>query len=526
MAYARRLRPVIRNRKEEMNTEEKKLDKLKSEFLSMVSHELRTPLSSIREGTSQVFDGLLGAINRQQAEVLSIVLEEVDRLARTINDVLDISRLEAGRIVPQKSVFVFSDLVGKVISKLGLAGKETKIEVGMEVNPPGLRIFADRDRIEQVLFNLLGNALKFTPEGGRITVEAGLHQGYLNCSVADTGIGIPLADQGRIFEKFSQSSRQIASGVTGSGLGLAIARSLVEMHHGNISVESEPGRGSRFTLAIPDCLSRESIDEYLRRRTPHQDSPFLFIGVKLANRQTLKETLGDKFPPFIDRLTRAICDELDPQLPIWFLAEEGEWVSLMKGARQDEGRQRERQMRRSLERHRFLQGQEPIGIQLRVASVSFPEDISKLSGIIDRLGERLDSQTTFQPGELKRRILVVDDDPVITDFLSSRLQSADIEPLVAHNGLQAVEVAGKELPDLILLDIKLPGMDGYEVISRLKEGRATEAIPVIFLSGHPIDTTKLKEVADHYIPILEKPFPTDNLFKAIAQTLSLNHISI
>lgn len=131
-------------RAEDMNTEEKNLDRLKSEFISMVSHELRTPLSSIREGTSQVMDGLLGEINRQQNEVLSIVLEEVDRLARTINDVLDISRLEAGRIVPQKSVFIFENLLGKVISKLGLAGQQKKIELGMEVNPPGFRIFADR----------------------------------------------------------------------------------------------------------------------------------------------------------------------------------------------------------------------------------------------------------------------------------------------------------------------------------------------------------------------------------------------
>lgn len=377
-----------------------------------------------------------------------------------------------------------------------------------------------------MLFNLLTNALKFTPEEGSITLEAGLHRGYLSCSVADTGIGIPLAQQSRIFDKFAQSSRSIAPGVTGSGLGLAIARSLVEMHHGKISVESEPGRGSRFTFTIPDGLSRESIDVYLRRRTLRQDSPFSLLGIRLANYQPLKETLRDKFPPFIDRLTGAICDELDPRIPIWTLVEDGEWIGLLEGAKGEEGRQRCRQTRRNLERYRFLQGQEPISLQLRVASVSYPEDVGKLSGILERLRGSLDEQTTFQPGELKRRILVVDDDPVITDFLSSRLQSADIEPLVAHNGLQAVEVAGEELPDLILLDIRLPGMDGYEVIARLKQERATEAIPVIFLSGHPIDTTKLKEVADNYIPILEKPFPTDNLFKAIAQTLSLNHISV
>jgi len=512
-----------------MNAEEKKLDKLKSEFISMVSHELRTPLSSIREGTSQVIDGLLGKINREQAEVLSIVLEEVDRLGRTINDVLDISRLDAGRIVPQRSVFIFSDLVKKNIGKLGLAVREKKIEIGMEVDPPSFRIYADRDRLEQVLFNLLGNALKFTPEEGRITVEAGLQRGYLSCRVADTGIGIPLAEQGRIFDKFAQSSRQIGPGVTGSGLGLAIARSLVKMHGGEISVESEPGQGSRFTFTIPDCVSRESLSEYLRRRTAatgDNNLPFLLLGVRLANRRALEEELEDRFHPFLERLSKIISDELDPGAPLWALLDDGEWMSLLEGADNEEGRRRAREIRRGLEIFRFSRGNSPIDIQLRIASASFPADAGDLSGLVEALGEKLDRETSFQPGGLSRRVLVVDDDPVITDFVGDLLRRAGFEPLAAHNGSRALEIAEQELPDLILLDMKLPGMDGYEVIARLKQGRATAAIPVIFLSGYAIDTVKLKEAADCHVPILQKPLPSNRLLKAIEQSWTLKKISV
>jgi len=516
-------------RLKETNVELQKHDKLKSEFISMTAHELRTPLTSIREGTSQVLDRLLGEINPEQAEVLAIVLEEIDRLGRIISAILDISRIETGRIVLQRSVFVFSELVNNVVSKFDLASKQKDIKMGVEITPPFFRACADKDRLEQVLFNLIGNAFKFAPDGGKITVEAGLQKGYISCSVVDNGIGIPSADQSAVFDKFLHSARPTGAGAAGCGLGLAITKLLVELHGGEIHVESEPDRGTRFTFTFPDYASRESLHEYLDRRTTRPgdpDAPFALLGVRLANCQVLEEALREKFPLFIDKLTMVIGEEMDPRIPIWAWVKEGEWVGLLKGAHREAGRQRELEMRKGLEHYRFIRGGETIAFQMRVASAAFPEDAGDVSGVVDALRNNLDRQTAFQPSELKRRVLVVDNESTITDFVSDLLQSAGIEPLVAHDGIQAAQIAGEELPDLILLDMKLPGIDGYEVIARLKLGRATGNIPVIFFSGYPIDTSKLKEVAGHYVPTLEKPIGTGTLLKLIEETLSLKKISV
>ncbi len=232
-------------------TERKRIDRMKSEFVGIVSHELRTPLTSVREGISQVLDGILGETTGDQREVLQIALDEVDRLARIINNILDISRIEAGKIFLDKTVLDFNEVVKKTAAKYEKVAAENGVGLRVETAPTSPRVSADSDKLEQILVNLIGNALKFTPAGGEIVIRVKRRDASVECSVADSGVGISAEGMDRIFDKFTQLSRPVEKGATGAGLGLAITRELVHMHGGEIRAESLLNRGSTFTFKLP-----------------------------------------------------------------------------------------------------------------------------------------------------------------------------------------------------------------------------------------------------------------------------------
>ena len=232
------------------------LDDMKAEFLAHVSHELRTPLASIREGTQLLLDEVPGPLSREQRETLRIIMDSSERLIRLIATLLDLSKMEAGmmeyRIVPTDLTRIAETSVSKV--RLLAEGKRIQI---LTENPPGrLRVPADGPRLEQVLDNLLSNALKFSPEGATVNLrmEPDAKAGVVRISVSDTGPGIPAEDLPHIFERFYQGRRQARNAVAGSGLGLALAKKVVEAHGGRIWVESDFGKGTTVRIVLP--LSR------------------------------------------------------------------------------------------------------------------------------------------------------------------------------------------------------------------------------------------------------------------------------
>lgn len=228
------------------NQELERASRLKSEFLTMVSHEFRTPLTSII-----AFTELLLADNRlekEQRESLTDVLESSQKLLHMINDLLDLSRLDAGKITLFKDVIDLSDPVRDIARTVQpLADKKgIAIEVDCQTQMP--LVAADELRLSQILMNLVGNAIKFTPEGGQIRITVREREGMAAVTVRDTGPGIPQEEQAAIFESFRQGGQQRPEG---SGLGLALAKSLVELHGGKIWVDSAPGAGSAFTFTLP-----------------------------------------------------------------------------------------------------------------------------------------------------------------------------------------------------------------------------------------------------------------------------------
>lgn len=228
----------------------KDLDRLKSDFVSHVSHELRTPLTAIKGAIDNMLDGLTGDLNPKQTRYLDRVRKNTLHLVRLIEDLLDLSRIEAGQIVLDARTHSLCRLITEACDSLKPLAMARGIALEA-VSDDLMEARVDRDRIMQVLVNLAGNALKFTPEGGRVQISAGRESERFWIRVQDNGAGISPEDRKHIFQRFYQASTEEGGASGGTGLGLAIAKSLVELHGGGIGVESEVGVGTTFTVTLP-----------------------------------------------------------------------------------------------------------------------------------------------------------------------------------------------------------------------------------------------------------------------------------
>jgi len=221
----------------------------KSEFLANMSHELRTPLNAII-GFSQVLkEQMYGDLNAKQADYVDDVLSSGQHLLNLINDILDLAKVEAGRMELQRTTFSLPGVLENAMSLVRERAIRQGVGLTAAIAPPVGLLEADERKVKQILFNLLSNAVKFTPSGGQVTLAASLVEDEVEISVRDTGVGINAEDQVRIFEEFYQVGT--AQTQEGTGLGLTLTRRLVELHHGRLSVESEPGVGSTFTVTLP-----------------------------------------------------------------------------------------------------------------------------------------------------------------------------------------------------------------------------------------------------------------------------------
>jgi len=251
-------------------TKEKEVDRMKSEFISITSHELRTPLAAIKESMMLILDGTAGQTTQMQDRFLGIARRNIDRLANLINDLLDLSKIETGRMELKKAPCNISELIEEALKPLALLAKDNKLELRFDFAKDLPNIECDPARVTQVLINLVGNAIKFTPAGGSVGISVTKDDGrttrddasvvylpssivnkYIIVSVTDTGAGIAKEDFPKLFTRFGQLDGSLTRRPGGTGLGLAICKDLVEMHGGKIWVESEKGKGSKFTFTLP-----------------------------------------------------------------------------------------------------------------------------------------------------------------------------------------------------------------------------------------------------------------------------------
>lgn len=484
---------------EEANVRLQELDRLKSQFLANMSHELRTPLNSIIGFSEVLIDGLVGEVPPEQRECLENIRSSGQHLLALINDILDLSKIEAGRMELKPTTFDVAELLAEVQATV-IPLIEKKSQVLTVEQPDGLPpLTADRFRIKQVLLNLLSNAYKFTPVGGHITLSCRLaDQAMMLFSVADTGIGIKPEDQGIIFKEFRQADGSLAREMTGTGLGLAISKRLVEMHGGCIWVESEYGHGATFSfmlpLAGPPAAEPETAGEtalssdgkivlvveddrqfsdllafYLRQEgyTPIQH--FNGMGV-LGQARELKPALItlDIMLPDLDGWDILRALKSDPQtkdIPVLIISvlEDGE-LALSLGA---------------------------------VDYLVKPVGRDDLQALLNRLAT---------PESLARefKVLLIDDDPDIVPLLREMLRAESCTLLSAHDGEEGLRLARSEHPDVILLDLIMPGMSGFEVLEKLRAEAETANIPVIVLTAKDVTAEERKLLNDHIQGLMRK----------------------
>jgi hypothetical protein len=258
----------------------------------VASHELRTPLSTIKNAVQLVLKGKTGVINETQLNFLTMAEKNINRLTNILNDLLDLSRIESGKVGMKFDELDLRGSVDFVLSSFRPQADGKPIYLGMEVPEDLPLVYGDREKVEQILTNLIGNAIKFTPEGGKVVVSAKLEDRVRNTvgvSVRDSGIGIPQDQMEKVFEKFHQLETPLHHSTSGTGLGLAIAKGLVEAHQGQIWVESEVGKGSTFTFTLP--LARgEKREPHFRfaldwefRRAQENHTPFTLFLMEVSN---------------------------------------------------------------------------------------------------------------------------------------------------------------------------------------------------------------------------------------------------
>jgi signal transduction histidine kinase len=244
-------------------SEQQAIDRLKSEFVSVVSHELRTPLTSLQGSLDLMAHGVLGELSPSVQRMADIALTSTGRLVRLVDDILDLERLVGGQVVLERRQHALADLARTSLAALqGLAGAKG-VELRLDVDDS--QLWCDGDRVVQVLVNLLGNAVKFSPAGAVVDLRGGNHEGQVVLEVEDRGRGIPADQLERVFERFAQVDASDSRDHGGSGLGLAIARNVVGAHDGVISAQSELGKGTTFSVVLPQRRARNGRHDLGRR---------------------------------------------------------------------------------------------------------------------------------------------------------------------------------------------------------------------------------------------------------------------
>jgi len=308
---------------ERANQELRRVDAMKSEFVSVASHELRTPLAAIKNAVQLMLSGKTGEINENQSKFLSMAERNINRLTNILNDLLSLSRIESGKIELNFENVELKKIIELTASSLRPQAdvKSIQIEVGVPEQLPA--VYGDPEKIEQILTNLIGNSIKFTAEGGKILITAkhlpkrkeGGYGDKVAVSVKDTGIGIPPEHLDAIFEKFHQVEGSLHRSVSGTGLGLAITKGLVEAHQGKIWVESEVEKGSVFTFTLPPAEGerREPLFRFILdkefQRAQENDAPLtLFLIQVLDERGEVEKALLDQLE---EKVKQCLCREAD-----------------------------------------------------------------------------------------------------------------------------------------------------------------------------------------------------------------------
>ncbi len=366
-------------------TKEKEIDRMKSEFISVVSHELRTPLTSIKNAVNIILGGTAGEITQNQEKFLSLAGRNIDRLAGIINNLLDLSKLEAGKVEMRFQEMDLNEPLDTVISSLRPQAEEKAVAISREI-PVGLpKIHGDKDKIEQIFTNLINNAIKFTPEGGSITVAANsvrsgefpnseprseeneFDRNFIEISVEDTGIGIPENELDLVFDKFHQIGGSLTRKTGGTGLGLPITKELIEAHKGQVWVESKVGKGSRFMFTLPQYSPQRALKDYLDKEIEKANEKGAPLSLLILEVEEFGYLL-DEVSRLVRNTVRGTSDSIQIQRA------SGQVVVILADTPKEGAFALSKRIQEVVSKHAFKVDQESIRISLAMGVATYPED--------------------------------------------------------------------------------------------------------------------------------------------------------
>ncbi len=508
-------------------TARKETERLKDEFVSTVSHELRTPLATMREFTEILMDQLSGPLNSVQQEHLGIIKANVERLARIVDDMLDIAKIEAGHIILRREIIGLNPFLEQVVHSLHPLAESKQVDLRLDLPATAMpAVFADPDKLTQVLINLIGNAIKYIPLKGQVTVKVEERSNEVMFEVQDTGVGIAEADLPRLFEKFQQFRRvRGVRGAEGTGLGLAISKRLVELHGGQIWATSMIGHGSSFFFTFPKYSAEEVFHEHLRsgiEDARRRQSRFSVIVCGLANFEELKTlyefgAVGQLLKE-LESLLRGVVRGKDGDVIIRW--QRGEMLVILAEVDQQGAQSIANRLQHSVEGKTFSIGSHCVSVQIGTATATYPDEALTESELLALTEDRLPH--SMAP---KKRVLVVDDETKIRQLIKEMLELRGFSVSTAASGPEALEQLKRTPVDIILLDLTMPVMDGYEFYHILKETPQFQHIPVLIITGRGQRKDRELGLGNARYNYLDKPFEVEDLLAKIRNILQETHIN-
>jgi len=474
----------------------------KSEFLASMSHELRTPLNAIIGFSEVLLERMFGELNERQDEYLRDIWSSGKHLLELLNDILDLSKIEAGQMVLNRSEFVVRKSLEYCLSLVREQAVKQRIHLSLEVDPEVGLLDADRLRFRQVVLNLLSNAVKFTPEGGRVAVRASIQGEDLVVTVADTGVGVAAEDRQRIFDSFQQGTRP-AGQAEGTGLGLTLCKRILELHAGRIWLESEVGTGSTFGFALPagsdepalTSVPQAGTDAGLTTEPATGPGPTVVVveddrrsfdllraHLEAANVRVVGARDGEEGLDTVRRLSPAgvILDILLPGIDGW------EVLAQLKA--------------------------DPRTAPIPVIVVSMLDERGRgcALGAAEYLVKPVDKEqllaAVYRAVAMPERktVVAIDDDPLAIELARANLEAAGWTVLGAASGQEGLALIRERQPSVVLLDLLMPGMNGFEVVEALRAEPGTKTIPVVILTSKSMTSEDKKRLKGRIMYVARK----------------------
>ncbi|HEY5490953.1 MAG TPA: response regulator, partial [Gemmatimonadaceae bacterium] len=534
---------------QQKNIELEDASRLKSAFLANMSHELRTPLNAIIGFSEVLRDGLVGEMPEQQRAFIGDIFGSGTHLLSLINDILDLSKVEAGKMMLDLEAMPVASLFANSLSIIREKAAARRIRLDLEVAEELGSIQVDVRKVKQIVYNLLSNAVKFAAEGGRVTLrtilvpraDVGQLSGswpgrslplaesefasFLKFSVTDNGIGVSREGLEHLFQPFSQIDSGLARRYEGTGLGLAMVKLLVELHGGTVAVESAVGEGSRFTVWLPQRTVAEGRHAWTKTPSGHRTVPTLGVRTALVVEDDYRSAELIRVQLEAEGLTVQVVTSAEDALAIV----ENQPLSLITLDIMLPG----------MDGWEFLANirNRPACHNIPVVICSIVADRNKgfALGAAAVLQKPITRQALYetlaelglvplQPGQTLR-VLVADDDPKAVELIAVRVLGLGGTVLRAYGGREAIEAARLHLPDLIVLDLLMPEVNGFDVMEALQGHRDTAAIPVLIVTAKQITSEDRAQLSGHVATILEKGnFDADRFVDEVRRAMAMRQL--